>query len=311
MKSRFVYAAIFFATLASCALTPDRYDGEDAPRHAAVVPLKSERPLVALALGSGGARGFAHVGVIKALEAAGVVPDIVVGASSGAVVAALYAGGLDAAALERIAVGLDKDSLIDFVLFGKGWVRGEALQGFVNEALGGRPIEKLDKRFAVAVTRARDGASVVFNRGNTGVAVRASASVPDLFIPPVIRGNEYIDGGLTSPVPVNAARAMGADVVIAVDVSWFARARLNGGEDLARASRRSRFALLESELARADVVITPDTPRTRMLDFDNRLDNVAAGEAAAQVALPQIRELIARAASDKRRFLRSAAAAGE
>jgi NTE family protein len=311
MKTRIVAAGLLFAALASCALSPDRYDGENAPRHAPIVPLRSERPLVALALGSGGARGFAHVGAIKALEAGGVVPDVVVGASSGAVVAALYAGGLNAAALERIAIDLDQDSLVDFVLFGKGWVRGEALQDFVNDALGGRLIEKLAKPFAVAATRARDGAGIVFNRGNTGVAVRASASVPNLFIPPVIHGEEYVDGGLTSPVPVRVAREMGADVVIAVDVSWFAQARMNGGGDMERANRRPRFALLETELAGADIVITPHTRRTRMLDFDRKLDNIAAGEAAARDALPEIRERIARAAERKRRLVRSPAAAGE
>ncbi len=308
MKTRIiVVAGLLVLGLSACALYPDRYDGEDAPRHAPIVPVKSERPVVALALGSGGARGFAHVGAIKALEAGGVVPDIVVGASSGAVVAALYAGGLDAESLERIALDLDKASLVDFVLFGKGWVRGEALQDFVNDALGGRPIEKLSRRFAVAATRARGGKGIFFNRGDTGVAVRASASVPNLFIPPVIRGEEYIDGGLTSPVPVELARKMGADVVIAVDVSWMGQARLNGGDDFERARRRPRLALLDAELARADVVITPATPRTRILDFDTKIENIAAGEAAGQAALAEIRKRISQAAERKRRVARAPA----
>lgn len=300
LKTRVIALALLAGALASCAIPPDRYDGDRAPGYVPVAPLKAERPLIALALGSGGARGFAHVGVIKALEAGGVVPDIVVGASSGAVVAALYAGGLDGTALERMAAVLDKDSLVDFVLFGKGWVRGEALQDFVNNALVGRPIEKLAKPFAVVATRARDGTRVVFNRGDTGVAVRASASVPNLFIPPVIRGEEYIDGGITSPVPVAVAREMGADVVIAVDVSWFAQARMNGGGEWDRAQRRGRLQLLERELAQADVVITPNTGRTRMLDFDHKLDNIEAGVAAAQLQLPWIRARIARAAAKLR-----------
>ena len=106
----------------------------EPPSARAIVPLKAERPLVALVLGSGGARGFAHVGVIKALEAAGIKPDIVAGSSSGAIVAALYAGGFSGVELERIAVDLDQGALIDFSLFGQGWVRGEALQDFVNRA---------------------------------------------------------------------------------------------------------------------------------------------------------------------------------
>src|SRR5690606_20770977 len=115
----------------------------------AIVPLKAGRPLVALALGSGGARGFAHVGVIRALEEAGIVPDIVTGSSSGAVVAALYASGMSARELEETALGVERSDLVDFVLFGNGWVRGRALQDFVTRAVEGRPIERLARSFAV------------------------------------------------------------------------------------------------------------------------------------------------------------------
>lgn len=303
---RFLLPFIVFAALASCAITPDRYDGDRAPWSAEIVPLRAERPLIALALGSGGARGFAHVGVIKALEAAGIEADIVTGASSGAVVAALYAAGFRALRLEEIALSLDRGDLVDFVLFGNGWVRGEALQEFVNEMLGYRPIERLAKPLAVVATQAKTGRMIVFNRGNAGVAVRASASVPNLFVPPVINGEEYIDGGLTSPVPVQLARRMGADVVIAVDVSWFAQAR-NGGADLEHVRTRPRYRLLEQELAHADVVISPRTVRARMLDFDHKLENIAAGEAAAREAIPRLRGIIARVAAEKRRFTRTPA----
>lgn len=309
MSVRKLIILLSLAGLAACASTPVDYNAEMAPRAAVIVPLKSERPLVAVALGSGGARGFAHVGVIKALEAAGVVPDIVAGSSSGAIVAALYAGGHNAAALEATALNIEKENLVDFTLFGNGWVRGEALQEFINRELGNRPIEKLAKPFAVVVTRAQDGSTVVFNRGDVGLAVRASASVPNLFIPPVIRGEEYIDGGLTSPVPVAAARAMGADIVIAVDVSWFAQARNNGGEEMDAVRRRSRYQLLERELAQADVVITPRTVRSRMLDFDHKLENIAAGEEAARQAVPKLRELIAKVTAEKNRIPRPRARA--
>ena len=229
---------VVVALVSACALFPTDYTGERAPREAAIVPLRSERPLVALALGGGGARGFAHVGVIKALEEAGIAPDIVTGSSSGAVVAALYAGGYSGRALEGVALGLARDDLVDFALFGKGWVKGEALQDFVNRMLDDRPIERLARPFAVVATQAGSRRMTVFNRGDTGLAVRASASVPDLFVPPVINGEEYLDGGLVSPVPVKLARAMGADVVIAVDVSWFAQARNAGNGSTARDGRR-------------------------------------------------------------------------
>lgn len=296
--ARALIPLLLFGVLASCASTPVNHEGARAPRAAQIVSLKSERPLLALALGSGGARGFAHVGVIKALEAAGIVPDIIAGASSGAVVAALYASGYRASALEDIALSIEQDTLVDFTLFGRGWVLGEALQDFVNRTVGNRPIENLGRPFAVIATRARDGTMTVFNRGDTGLAVRASASVPNLFIPPVINGEEYIDGGLTSPVPVAVTRAMGADIVIAVDVSWFAQARNSDTE--VPPSRSARRLLLERELDAADIVITPRTVRARMLDFEHKLANIAAGEEAAREAVPQLRELVARIAAQKR-----------
>jgi NTE family protein len=292
-KSAFLIAAALLVS--ACSLFPTDHNGAGAPRQAAIVPLKSERPLVALALGSGGARGFAHVGVIKALEDAGIVADIITGSSSGAVVAALYAGGRGARELERIALETEKSDLVDFVLFGSGWVKGEALQEFVNRMVGERPIERLAKPFAVVATEAKSGRMTVFNRGDTGLAVRASASVPNLFVPPVINGEEYLDGGLSSPVPVKLARAMGADIVVAVDVSWFAQARNAPGGEMAQRSRSGRYVLLADELGSADVVIVPVTERTRLLDFEQKESNIAAGEAAGREAIAQLRELIARA----------------
>ncbi|HET9664100.1 MAG TPA: patatin-like phospholipase family protein [Burkholderiales bacterium] len=293
---------VLSSALASCASS--RGAEADPPRSTPLVAVVSDRPLVGLALGGGGARGFAHVGVIKALEQGGIVPDIIAGASSGAIVAALYASGRGGRELEEIAVGLEEGTLLDFTLFGRGWVRGAALEDFVNQAVNNRPIEKLPRPFAVAATRARDRAVTVFNRGNTGLAVRASASVPNLFIAPVIDGEEYVDGGLTSPVPVSIARAMGADIVIAVDVSWFAHARQNGNP--VPASRSGRSLLLERELRSADVVITPRTALGRMLDFDTKLQNIAAGHEAASAALPRLQELL-QAAKLKKEPARAAA----
>src|SRR5688572_3253210 len=298
--------ALLAALLGACSLLPADYNGARAPRQAAIVPLKAERPLIALALGGGGTRGFAHIGVIKALEKAGIVPDIVTGASSGAVVAALYAGGHAPAELERIALELNQGDLLDFVLFGDGWIRGEALQAFVNRQVQDRPIERLAKPFAVVATAANSGRMVVFNRGDTGLAVRASASVPNLFIPPVINGEPYVDGGLTSPVPVKAARVMGADIVIAVDVSLFALARCAAGEGMEQHGRRARYPHRIAELDAADIVVSPRTVRARMLDFEHKKANIEAGIAAGRDALPRLRELIARAAATKQARLPAA-----
>ena len=267
------------AALAACALAPANHDGGDAPRSAVILPLKAQRPVLGLVLGAGGARGFAHVGVLKVLEAAGLEADVVIGASSGALVASFYAGGLKAPALEALALALEDSDLFDFTPFGPGVIEGARLQDFVNRTLNGRMIEALAKPFAAVATEQTSGRMTVFNRGNTGIAVRASASVPKLFWPVVINGRSYIDGGVASRVPAALAREMGAEVVIAVDIS-----RQPAGD-----------------ADTADVVIRPHTVRSRINDFQHRQANIAAGEAAAAAAVGEIRERIAVVAARKAR----------
>ena len=266
--------------LAGCAFAPANHHGGDAPRTAVIVPLKAQRPVLGLVLGAGGARGFAHVGVIKALEAAGLDADVVVGTSSGALVASFYAGGMTARTLEAMALELADSDLFDFTMFGPGVVEGARLQDYVNRTLNGRLIEALGKPFAAVAAEQGSGRMAVFNRGNTGIAVRASASVPRYFWPVLINGQSYVDGGVASRVPAALAREMGADVVVAVDIS-----RQPAGDADA-----------------ADVVIRPHTVRSRLNDFQHRQANIAAGEDAARGAIEQIRERIAAAALRKLRM---------
>ena len=270
--------------LAGCAMAPADHNGKDAPRSASIVPLKAQRPVIGLVLGAGGARGFAHVGVIKALEAAGLEADVVVGASSGALVASFYAAGMKARTLEAMALELEDSDIFDFTLFGPGRVEGARLQQYVNRALDGRLIERLDKPFAAVATVQDSGHMAVFNRGNTGLAVRASASVPRYFWPVMINGQSYVDGGVATRVPAALARDMGADVVIAVDIS-----------------RRPA-----DDADAADVVIRPQTVRSRINDFRHRQANIAAGEAAARSQVGEIRERIAGAARTKARAVSAA-----
>jgi NTE family protein len=265
--------------LAGCALAPANHNGGDAPRSAAIAPLKVQRPVLGLVLGAGGARGFAHVGVIKALEAAGLEADVVVGTSSGALVASFYAGGMNAQTLETMALALEDRDIFDFTLLGPGRIEGARLQDFVNRTLNGRLIEALGKPFAAVATERVSGRMAVFNRGNTGIAVRASASVPTVFWPVTINGQSYVDGGVASRVPAALAREMGADVVIAVDIS--------------------RQPAVDA--AAADVVIRPQTMRSRLNDFQHRQANIAAGEEATRAAIEQIRERMAAVAATKAR----------
>lgn len=279
MKMKFAAGILLSMTLAGCAFAPADHNGKDAPRSATIVPLKVPRPVLGLVLGAGGARGFAHVGVIKALEAAELDADVVVGASSGALVASFYAAGMTARTLEAMALALEDSEIFDFTLFGPGRVEGARLQRFVNHNLNGRAIEALAKPFAAVATHRDSGGMAVFNRGNTGIAVRASASVPSYFWPVMINGQAYVDGGVASRVPAALAREMGADVVVAVDISW----RPAG------------------DAQAADVVIRPQAVRSRINDFKHRQANIAAGEAAAQAMVGEIRARLAAAAARKAR----------
>jgi NTE family protein len=274
--------------LAGCATAPVDHTAADAPYAAPMERMSKPRPVVGLVLGAGGSRGFAHVGVLKAFEEAGIGVDVIVGVSSGAVVAALHAGGFGAAELEANALAIEDNDLLDFTLFGPGVIEGGRLQAYINDMLRNRPIEALQKPFAVVAAERLTSRMTVFNRGNTGLAVRASASVPKLFWPVVIHGTEYVDGGVASRVPASIARDMGADIVIAVDVSW------RGSADAQQ----------------ADVVIRPQTIRTRIVDFSQKVANLAAGEEAAREVMPQVRELLARLAEEKagRRTLQVGAA---
>ena len=204
------------AALSGCKTTPVI----DTPLP--VTPIAAPEPRkikIGLALGGGAARGFAHIGVIKALEAQGIYPDVVVGTSAGSVVGALYAAGNTGFQLQRLAFDMDEAAISDWAmpLFGKstGVLKGEALQAYVNKAVNNQPMEKLKIPFGAVAADLKNGQPILFQRGNPGMAVRASSSVPGVFQPVTINGKTYVDGGLVAPVPVKFARDMGADFVIA------------------------------------------------------------------------------------------------
>lgn len=289
--------------LAACASTPPiQYKNVVQPQSVFVEPIQSDRPVVALALGSGGERGFAHVGVIKALEANGIGVDIVVGTSAGSVVGALYAGGYKGDALERLALTLDQAQLDDFELSKRGYIRGELLQDFVNKALKNRSIEQLDKPFVAIATQLGSGNAVAFNRGNTGMAVRASSSIPGVFLPVMIGGEEYVDGDLKKPVPVSVAREMGADIVIAVDISQQPKDNPMPADvidTLTQSIRIMRQSILARELEAAQIVIRPAIGQTPEIDVASKQRLIRNGEEAAIAALPLIRDWLQKIANEK------------
>ncbi len=265
-------------------------------------PPKPVKIKIGLALGGGAAKGFAHIGVIKMLEANGFQPEVVSGTSAGSVVGALYASGMDVFALQKNAVALDETSIRDVGLFGGGLVKGQKLQDYVNTMVGGRGIEKMKLPFAAVATTLQNGQRTVFTRGNTGQAVRASCSIPGVFEPVKIGDFHYIDGGVVSPVPVDAARQLGAEFVIAVDIS--SKAAGKTPDSLLGVVNQSIMImgqkLGEQEMSRADVIIRPKVNDIGPVDFEQRSNAIVEGEKAALAAMPQIRAKLAEAREKKR-----------
>ena len=280
-------AAALLAAACNEEVPPERLPRFEAPAAAA---------RVALVLGSGGPRGFAHVGVLKVLEENGIRPDLVIGSSVGAMVGALYAAGVPAAALERLALDLDmKRFFIEWRVLRGHPASGEAVQKYINTQVGSRPMESLGIAFAAAATRASDRQLVLFNRGDTGLAVRASGASPGQFDAVKIGADFYMDGDEAAPVPILAARAMGAKVVIAVDVSAFLESTPPGvpRDWVVKDERRAKQ--IAHEAPAADVLLHPDIGYYAGHDEHYRRRVMQAAERYTREQMPAIKAALARA----------------
>jgi NTE family protein len=265
----------------------------------APAPVDGKPPLVGLVLGGGGARGFAHVGVLRVLEEAGIPVELIVGTSVGSLIGAFYAGPTNSHELERIARRLDRGDIFDFgiapALFGTGLASGERLERFVREHAAVDRIERLRIPYAAIATDLDTGEAVVLRSGDLARAVRASSAIPGVFQPVRIDGRLLVDGGVALNLPVRVARAMGADVVIAVDVTAIDAAERPPGnfvEVILRAVNIIVHADVEEARRDADVLIAPDVGAVGFIEFDRKREAIAAGAAAATAALPRIREAV-------------------
>ncbi len=293
------------SALVGCASEPKATPIVAAPAVPAAVPVPPavapapRRPRVGLALGGGAARGFAHIGVIQALEENGLLPDLVVGTSAGSLVAALWASGKGGRELAAIADAMDETAFADWSYPGRGLIRGEALAKFVRDKTNHRPIEQMKIPLGIAATDLDSGLGILFQRGDTGTAVRASSAVPAVFQPVKIGTREYVDGGLSAPIPVHHARQMGADFVIAVDISAIPEGAPTG--DAARMLMQS-FAIMGQtlknyELKDADLVLQPLLSGVSGADFTTRRQSIKAGR---DVTIAHLGELRARLAAKSR-----------
>ena len=265
-------------SLGACSLSPPR------------------KPVLGLVLGAGAARGFAHIGVIKALESQGIRPDLVVGSSAGSVIAALLASGATGNELNRLALNLDEATIADWGLpfagrFG-GLIKGEALQAMVNREVRNKTIEQMNLPLGIVATELQTGKGVLFRSGNTGLAVRASCSVPGVFQPASINGKEYVDGGLVAPVPVSYARQMGATIVIAVNISSEPLHQDASGTFgvLQQTISIMQNSINQYELKSADIAIQPQLKQMSGSDFKARNADILAGEVATQEQMALIKD---------------------
>ena len=266
--------------------------GQNTVSHTAPKP----KATVALALGGGASKGFAHIGIIKVLKENNIPIKIVTGTSAGSIVGSMYASGMSPDRLELEAEILGKTDLVDLTLSTSGFIKGEKLQNYINRKVGNRPMQQFPIKFAAVATDFESGKPVVFNVGNAGQAVRASASIPNVFQPVVIGSRKYVDGGLSQPVPVSAAKKLGANFIIAVDISARPAKNVSQGmfSYLDQTFNVMSQTALHQELGQANVVIKPQVLELGSVGgFDQKQRAIQLGEQAARAALPEIKRKLA------------------
>ena len=259
-------------------------------------PAPKPKATVALALGGGASKGFAHIGIIKVLKENNIPVKIVTGTSAGSIVGSMYASGMSPDRLELEAEILGKTDLVDLTLSTSGFIKGEKLQNYINRKVGNRPMQQFPIKFAAVATDFESGKPVVFNVGNAGQAVRASASIPNVFQPVVIGSRKYVDGGLSQPVPVSAAKKLGANFIIAVDISARPAKNVSQGmfSYLDQTFNVMSQTALHQELGQANVVIKPQVLELGSVGgFDQKQRAIQLGEQAARAALPEIKRKLA------------------
>lgn len=261
---------------------------------AILAPTKKPVPIViGLALGGGAAKGFAHIGVIRALEENGIRPQIVTGTSAGSLVGSLYAYGYSPDQLQKISVQLDELNLADFTFSSNGVIKGDRLQQFVDGQVKNTPLQKLKIKFTAVATDLDSGQSIGFNTGDTGIAVRASCSIPNVFMPVVMNGHRYVDGGLSAPIPVTYARKAGANFVIAVDITAKPKQGSNGFlSNFDQTINILSIKLLKDQVKQADIVISPNIDQLSSFSFNKKQQAIDFGYQAAMAQMPLIKQKI-------------------
>lgn len=281
---RIICTCVLLTMLLSCATAPKE------------LPVTLKQARIAVVLGAGASKGFAHIGVLKILELNKIPVHMVVGTSVGSFVGSLYAYGYNPYELQTLALALQKDDVADYTLPDNGFIKGDKLENFINTRVKYTPIDRFRIPFYAVTTNIQTGEEMVFGRGNAGRAVRASCSIPGVFQPPVISNKMYVDGGVVSPLAVDVARRYGADVVIAVDISSSLAVSAPAGtiETIMQAIDIMYNKISAIQVKNADVLISPNVGYIGSSDFSKRHEAIMEGEKAAVKALPEINQVITR-----------------
>lgn len=282
--------SLLLASALACAVS-------QPPAPPAPVPVRAVAPKVAVVLGGGGARGFAHVGVLRELEKEKIPVDFVVGTSVGSLIGVLYADSGSVLDLEYTALTIEKEDLFDYgalsVLSG-GFVKGERLQKFLEKTLKHKTIESMPVKFAAVAVDVRTGETVVFRTGAPAPAVRASCAIPGAFVPVQHQGRTLVDGGVTNPIPADVARSMGAEVVLSVAIPAEVPREAPSNPVTVALQSAAIMAQQIGELRakESDVVVRPKVGDVAFDDFTQKKRLMDAGVAAAKVAMPDIQAAV-------------------
>ncbi|MFD0049199.1 patatin-like phospholipase family protein [Actinomycetes bacterium NPDC127524] len=251
-------------------------------------------PKIGLALGSGGARGFAHAGVIKILEEEGIPVHMIAGSSMGALVGAFYGAGPDIERLYQLAKTFKRKYYLDFTIPKMGFISGKRIKEFIRMFTYGKNLEDTEIPVSVVATDIKTGEKVIFDNGPIAEAVRASISIPGIFVPEKIGDRLLVDGGVADRVPVSVAKSMGADIVIGVDVSHFKQeAEIASIYDVIMQSLDiMQRELAENRKVASDVMIRPDAGKYNSKSFTNILEIITIGEEEAKKHVKEIKKCI-------------------
>jgi NTE family protein len=254
-----------------------------------------EQPKIGLALGSGGARGFAHLGVIKVLKDEGIPIHLIAGSSMGALVGSFYATGIEINRLYKLSTAFRRKYFLDFTVPKMGLITGKRVKEFIKIFTHGKNIEELSIPLGVVATDLLTGERVVFKSGPISDAVRASISIPGIFVPVKYRGSLLVDGGVSDRVPVSVAKEMGADIIIAVDVSMVKKnADISSIYDVIMQS----IDIMQTEIinirdvAAADIMLRPSVEQYSSRAFTNIEEIISLGEEETKKHIMQIKKVI-------------------